>query len=76
MNKPTNITTLILKYPNRPDVIIPVTKATTEQIVEWINQAPDSTNRNLRKSMMHGFLYNMRPKTFLSMLSKYPRSSN
>ena len=75
MNKLTAITNLILKYPNRPDVIVPVDKATTEQIAEWINQAPDSANRNLRKSMMHGFLYNMGPKTFLSMLSKYPRSS-
>ena len=62
------LTKLVIKNPGQPDKVIKVSEATTEELVAWINQAPDFQNRQERKQMMHGFMYSSGPQTFLEAM--------
>ena len=65
MNSLPLISVIELKNPLR---IISTHKATREEIVEWINQAPNLQNRQQRKQLMHVFMYSSGPQTFLEAL--------
>jgi hypothetical protein len=40
---------------------IEASEATIEELREWVNQAPDSSTRTLRKKLMYAFLYSKPP---------------
>ena len=43
-------------------------EATRDQLVKWINEAPDIQNRTLRKQTCFARLYNAEPQTIANLL--------
>ena len=58
---------IVLCYPGYPDRVISASEATKEQIRDWINQAPDNSNRQIRKQMMHAYMYGAGPTDLLKL---------
>ena len=58
---------IILIYPGHPDKLIEAGKATREEIVSWINQAPTFENRQYRKQLFHAYTYGAGPKRLIDL---------
>lgn len=50
--------------------LLEVIKATREDIVRWINEAPNNLERSQRKQQMHGLMYSAGPTKLPIMLNQ------
>lgn len=62
------VTHIILKSPDGSERVVEYNKATTDEILQWVNQAPDTSNRQRRKAIVYCKMYNMGPIKFIDML--------
>ncbi len=63
---------LIIKQPDGTERTVLAHTATLEEIVTWINQAPDASNRSERKQMMQYRLYG-NPQPLFDLMKSNPK---